>query len=419
MCVCVRVCVLEDRSASPPSSRARSRYVHYLGQWLFLKAERVPLFGFLVMFIYRTIASCPCMQRDGHLSPQARENKATVFRASTGFLGFMVFVSLISILTQAGLTGLAAHSDANYCAMCTGVGNDVGSDVGVSLGAPVGYGDTVGAADGSVVGVDDDEVGDANHGDQPSLRGQDVPSAVDLDHVSCLKARSLASMVVERLPGAHIRPPKAAGDDAHAVCALHDRVVNGDGLQGRVDLGGRTCGVTEERAEPRQKLGLEALELPNGQRSRHEEHARVPQEAAIRQVAERRLSIGLLAERADVEDALGELSASLNVTVTGLGSRRGDPECDDGVLLSSRGDGPTGASRTTSRGAGIGAGATASGDMAVRLANHKEEPVSIGLAGVRGLGDAAVLLSISPFHHSSVRWMSLFLGRNTPSKMCI
>ena len=84
----------------------------------------VPLFGFLVMFIYRTIASCPCMQRDGHLSPQARENKAAVFRASTGFLGFMVFVSLISILTQAGLTGLAAHSDANYCAMCTGVGND-------------------------------------------------------------------------------------------------------------------------------------------------------------------------------------------------------------------------------------------------------------------------------------------------------
>ena len=40
-------------------------------------------------------------------------------------------------------------------------------------------------------------------------------------------------------------------------------------------------------------------------------------------------------------------------------------------------------------------GATSSGDMAVRLANDKEEPVSIGLAGVRGLGDAAVLLSIS------------------------
>ena len=40
-------------------------------------------------------------------------------------------------------------------------------------------------------------------------------------------------------------------------------------------------------------------------------------------------------------------------------------------------------------------GATASGDMAVRIANDKEEPVSIGLAGVRGLGDAAVLLSIT------------------------
>ena len=40
-------------------------------------------------------------------------------------------------------------------------------------------------------------------------------------------------------------------------------------------------------------------------------------------------------------------------------------------------------------------GATVSGDMAVRLANDKEEPVSMGLAGVRGLGDAAVLLSIS------------------------
>ncbi|TMM50494.1 response regulator [Qipengyuania marisflavi] len=40
-------------------------------------------------------------------------------------------------------------------------------------------------------------------------------------------------------------------------------------------------------------------------------------------------------------------------------------------------------------------GATVSGDMAVRLAGDKEEPVSIGLAGVRGLGDAAVLLSIT------------------------
>ncbi|MDG6079628.1 response regulator [Erythrobacter litoralis] len=40
-------------------------------------------------------------------------------------------------------------------------------------------------------------------------------------------------------------------------------------------------------------------------------------------------------------------------------------------------------------------GAMASGDMAVRLAGDKEEPVSIGLAGVRGIGDATVLLSIS------------------------
>lgn len=40
-------------------------------------------------------------------------------------------------------------------------------------------------------------------------------------------------------------------------------------------------------------------------------------------------------------------------------------------------------------------GVSASGDMAVRLAGDKEEPVSIGLAGVRGLGDAAVLLSLS------------------------
>ena len=40
-------------------------------------------------------------------------------------------------------------------------------------------------------------------------------------------------------------------------------------------------------------------------------------------------------------------------------------------------------------------GVASSGDMAVRLAGDKEEPVSIGLAGVRGLGDAAVLLSIS------------------------
>ncbi len=40
-------------------------------------------------------------------------------------------------------------------------------------------------------------------------------------------------------------------------------------------------------------------------------------------------------------------------------------------------------------------GVASSGDMAVRLSGDKEEPVSIGLAGVRGLGEAAVLLSIS------------------------
>jgi len=35
------------------------------------------------------------------------------------------------------------------------------------------------------------------------------------------------------------------------------------------------------------------------------------------------------------------------------------------------------------------------GDLAVRLRNGGEEPVALGIAGVRGLGDAAVLLSIS------------------------
>ncbi|TCD05423.1 response regulator [Erythrobacteraceae bacterium CFH 75059] len=40
-------------------------------------------------------------------------------------------------------------------------------------------------------------------------------------------------------------------------------------------------------------------------------------------------------------------------------------------------------------------GAAASGDLAVRLANEPEEPVSIGLAGLRGIGEAAVLLSLS------------------------
>lgn len=39
-------------------------------------------------------------------------------------------------------------------------------------------------------------------------------------------------------------------------------------------------------------------------------------------------------------------------------------------------------------------GAPSSGDMAVRLRRMADEPVSLGLAGVRGLGDAAVLLSL-------------------------
>jgi two-component system cell cycle sensor histidine kinase/response regulator CckA len=41
-----------------------------------------------------------------------------------------------------------------------------------------------------------------------------------------------------------------------------------------------------------------------------------------------------------------------------------------------------------------GRGPATSGDMAVRLNAQPEEPVSIGLAGVRGLGEAAVLLSL-------------------------
>ena len=40
-------------------------------------------------------------------------------------------------------------------------------------------------------------------------------------------------------------------------------------------------------------------------------------------------------------------------------------------------------------------GATSSGDMALRLSSQPDDPVSIGLAGVRGVGDAAVLLSIA------------------------
>ncbi|MEM1194848.1 MAG: response regulator [Pseudomonadota bacterium] len=42
-----------------------------------------------------------------------------------------------------------------------------------------------------------------------------------------------------------------------------------------------------------------------------------------------------------------------------------------------------------------GRGPATSGDMAVRLAHQPAEPVSIGLAGVRGLGQAAVLISLA------------------------
>lgn len=42
-----------------------------------------------------------------------------------------------------------------------------------------------------------------------------------------------------------------------------------------------------------------------------------------------------------------------------------------------------------------GRGPSTSGDVAVRLVGSPEEPVSLGLAGVRGLGEAAVLLSLA------------------------
>ena len=42
----------------------------------------------------------------------------------------------------------------------------------------------------------------------------------------------------------------------------------------------------------------------------------------------------------------------------------------------------------------FGKGPASSGDVAVRLRSNPEEPVSLGLAGVRGLGDPAVLLSL-------------------------
>lgn len=41
-----------------------------------------------------------------------------------------------------------------------------------------------------------------------------------------------------------------------------------------------------------------------------------------------------------------------------------------------------------------GRGSASSGDMAIRLRHQPDDPVSLGLAGVRGLGEAAVLLSL-------------------------
>lgn len=43
----------------------------------------------------------------------------------------------------------------------------------------------------------------------------------------------------------------------------------------------------------------------------------------------------------------------------------------------------------------FGRGPGSNGDMAVRLVSQPDEPVSLGLAGVRGLGEAAVLLSLA------------------------
>ncbi len=42
-----------------------------------------------------------------------------------------------------------------------------------------------------------------------------------------------------------------------------------------------------------------------------------------------------------------------------------------------------------------GQGPASSGDIAIRLGHEPEEPVSMGLAGIRGLGEAAVLLSLA------------------------
>ncbi|GAA4643507.1 hypothetical protein GCM10023115_14670 [Pontixanthobacter gangjinensis] len=43
----------------------------------------------------------------------------------------------------------------------------------------------------------------------------------------------------------------------------------------------------------------------------------------------------------------------------------------------------------------FGKGLSSNGDMAIRLRSQPDEPVSLGLAGVRGLGDASVLLSLT------------------------
>ncbi|MEO9462734.1 MAG: response regulator [Marinomonas sp.] len=42
-----------------------------------------------------------------------------------------------------------------------------------------------------------------------------------------------------------------------------------------------------------------------------------------------------------------------------------------------------------------GRGPTSNGDMAIRFAHSPEEPVSLGMAGVRGLGEASVLISLA------------------------
>ncbi|SMQ57967.1 two-component system, cell cycle sensor histidine kinase and response regulator CckA [Altererythrobacter xiamenensis] len=48
-----------------------------------------------------------------------------------------------------------------------------------------------------------------------------------------------------------------------------------------------------------------------------------------------------------------------------------------------------------------GRGPATSGNMAVRLTTNPDEPVSLGLAGVRGLGEAAVLVSLADSHEET------------------